>query len=171
MKHHSVTASLRATGEYRSDQSALWDGIRAKMHRMAAPSPTMSISDVYESSVSVDDETRLEEEVVHKPKQIGYLAFVRGGFAGGDVFGSPGLCRAKLAKMLRGYYLDSLDGGLPFPVITVEDVIRQVRAAQPVQFASVGKGAELRFESASVQGACRVVDERIPHLAVFPKLN
>jgi hypothetical protein len=43
--------------------------------------------------------------------------------------------------------------------------------ANPEQFASIGRGTELRFEAAAVQGACKVIDETIPHLAVFPKLN
>ncbi len=171
LKHQSVTASLRDTGRYTSDQGSIWGDIRAKMSRMASPSPTMSMSDVYESSVSREDEARLADEVKPQPGQVGYFAYVREGFAGGDVFGSSELCRAKLSKLLRGHYLDSLDSYLEFPRLTVEQVFGQVKAATPEQFASVGRGAELRFEAAAVQGACKLVDDAIPHLAVFPKLN
>jgi hypothetical protein len=171
LNHRSVTGNLRASASHTSDQGSVWGDIRAKMERMGSPSPTMSMSDVYESSVSVEDEARLAEEVGARPGQVGYFAHVRGGFAGGDVFGSEELCRAKLAKLLRGHYLDSLDTYLEFPRLTSDEVVGQVRAARPEQFAAVGKGAELRFEAATVQGACKLVDERIPHLAVFPKLN
>jgi hypothetical protein len=171
LKHQSVTASLRDTGRYTSDQGSIWGDIRAKMSRMASPSPTMSMSDVYESSVSREDEARLADEVKPQPRQVGYFAHVREGFAGGDVFGSSELCRAKLSKLLRGHYLDSLDSYLEFPRLTVEQVFGQVKAASPEQFASVGRGTELRFEAAAVQGACKLVDDAIPHLAVFPKLN
>ena len=171
LKHRTVTESLRSSGRYTSDQGSVWGSIRAKMERMASPSPTMSMSDLYESSVSGEDEARLEDKVRPQAGQVGYFAHVREGFAGGDVFGSEELCRAKLAKLLRGHYLDSLDTYLEFPRLTFEEVVGQVRGAHPEQFAAVGKGAELRFEAASVQGACRLVDERIPHLAVFPKLN
>jgi hypothetical protein len=131
----------------------------------------MSLTDVYESSVSGEDERRLEDEVRPQAEQVGYFAHIREGFAGGDVFGSEELCRAKLAKLLRGHYFDSLDSHLEFPRLTFDEVIGQVRGARPEQFATVGKGVELRFEAASVQGACKLVDARIPHLAVFPKLN
>jgi hypothetical protein len=171
LKHRTVTDSLRSTGSYTSDQSSIWGDIEAKMDRMASPSPTMSLSDVYESSVSREDEAQLEEEVKSQPGQVGYFAYVREGFAGGDVFGSSELCRAKLSKLLRGHYLDSLDTFIEFPRLTVEQVLGQLRDANPEQFASVGKGSELRFEAAGVQGACKLVDETIPHLAVFPKLN
>ena len=33
------------------------------------------------------------------------------------------------------------------------------------------KGSELRFESGDLQGALKIVDQFIPHLMVFPKLN
>ena len=171
LKHRSVTQSLRERGEYGSDQSSVWGDIRAKMSRMASASPTMSMSDVYESSVSREDEARLAEEVKPRPHQVGYFAYVREGFAGGDVFGSSELCRAKLSKLLRGHYLDSLDAYLDFPRLTFEEVLVQVGRARPEQFAGVGKGAELRFADNSVQGACKLVGERIPHLAVYPKLN
>lgn len=171
LKHRTVTASLRERGEYTSDQGSIWGDIRSKMDRMESRSPTMSLTDVYESRVSRDDEARLEEEVRPQPGQVGYFAYVRGGFAGADVFGSSELCRAKLAKLLRGHYLDALDSYVEFPRLSVEQVIGQLRGAVPEQFAAVGKGAELRFEAAGVQGACKVVDETIPHLAVFPKLN
>jgi hypothetical protein len=171
LKHRTVTQSLRDTGQYYSDQGSIWGDIRAKMSRMASPSPTMSMSDVYESSVSREDEALLADEVKPQAGQVGYFAYVRDGFAGGDVFGSSDLCRAKLSKLLRGHYLDSLDAYLEFPRLTVEQVVEQLRTANPEQFASIGRGTELRFEAAAVQGACTVIDETIPHLAVFPKLN
>ncbi|MBA3239945.1 MAG: hypothetical protein H0T60_01800 [Acidobacteria bacterium] len=171
LKHSSVTRSLRNTGSYTSDQGAVWGDISAKMHRMEAASPTMSMDDMFASSLSGEDESQLSTEAAHQPQQVGYFAFVRGGFAGGDVFGSSQLCRAKLDKLLRGHYLDSLDAGVEFPRLTIEQVIGQVRAAAPEQFAAVGKGAELRFEAGDVQGGWSVVDEFIPHLMVFPKLN
>ena len=171
LKHSTVTASLRETGRYTSDQGSVWGDIRSKMERMGNTSPTMSLTDVYESSVSGDDEARLAEEVAARPGQVGYVAHVREGFAGGDVFGSEELCRAKLAKLVRGHYLDSLDAYLDFPRLTFEELLVQMRHARTEQFAAIGKGTELRFEDVSVQGACKLLDDTIPHLAVFPKLN
>jgi hypothetical protein len=171
LKHSSVTRSLRSTGRHYSDQSEVWGDISAKAARMRTPTDTLAMSDVFERSVSDEDESRLEVSLPHQPRQVGYFAFVRGGFAGGDVFGSERLCRAKLNKLLRGHYLDSLDAGVRFPRLSVEQVVGQVRAAELEQFAAVGKGAELRFEAGDVQGSCSVVGEFVPHLAVFPKLN
>ncbi|HVG32342.1 MAG TPA: DUF6569 family protein [Pyrinomonadaceae bacterium] len=166
-KHRDVTSSLRATGSYTSDQSRIWDDISQKAARMDVTSDTMAMSDIFESRTESPE--HLEQEVPHQEKQVGFFAFIKDGFAGGDVFGSSELCRKKLPKLVRSYYLDSLDEGVQFPAITVEQILKQIQSAEPEQFASIGKGTDVRFESKDVQGACKVVDEFIPHLMVFPK--
>jgi hypothetical protein len=166
-KHRDVTSSLRATGSYTSDQSRIWDDISQKAARMDVTSDTMAMSDIFESRTESPE--HLQQEVPHQEKQVGFFAFIKDGFAGGDVFGSSELCRKKLPKLVRSYYLDSLDEGVQFPAITVEQILRQIQSAEPEQFASIGKGTDVRFESKDVQGACKVVDEFIPHLMVFPK--
>jgi hypothetical protein len=166
-KHRDVTSSLRSTGRYSSDQSRIWDDISHKAARMDVTSDTMAMSDIFESRA--EGTGRLEQEVPHQEKQVGFFAFIKDGFAGGDVFGSAELCRRKLPKLVRSYYLDSLDEGVNFPAITVEQILGQIQGVEPEQFVSIGKGTEVRFESKDVQGACKVVDDFIPHLMVFPK--
>jgi len=166
-KHRDVTSSLRATGSFTSDQSRIWDDISQKAVRMDVTSDTMAMSDIFESRTESPE--NLQQEVPHQEKQVGFFAFIKDGFAGGDVFGSSELCRKKLPKLVRSYYLDSLDEGVQFPAITVEQILQQIQATEPEQFASIGKGTEVRFESKDVQGSCKIVDEFIPHLMVFPK--
>ncbi|HEX7175695.1 MAG TPA: DUF6569 family protein [Pyrinomonadaceae bacterium] len=170
-KHSSVTASLRETGTHTSNQSEIWGDIAGKSSRLRSYSPTSSMSDMFDTTISPEADRQIVEQIPHSEGQVGYLAFVRGGFAGGDVFGSAELCRGKLRKFVRGHYLDALDEGVRFPAITVEEVIAQVRAAQQEQFATVGKGSEVRFEARDVQGTWKLVDDLIPHLLVLPKLN
>lgn len=166
-KHRDVTASLRSGSGFHSDQSRIWDDIQHKSARFDVTSDTMSMSDIYESRRG--ESNYLPVEIPYQQKQVGFLAFIRDGFAGGDVFGSPELCRRKLHKLLRSYYLDSLDQAVGFPRVTFAQVLDQVRTASQEQFETVGKGVELRFEARDVQGAWKLVDEFIPHLMVFPK--
>jgi len=168
LKHEHVTASLRRDRSYYTDQSAVWRDVDAKMERMAVASPSAAMSDMYESTVDHTDED-LQKSIPHREKQVGFLAFIDGNFAGGELFGSADLCGKKLPKLVRSYYLDSLDAGVEFPAITVEQVFAQVQAAQHEQFEAIGKGAELRFETANVQGSWKLVDDLIPHLIVFPR--
>jgi hypothetical protein len=166
-KHRDVTASLRSGSGFRSDQSRIWDDLQHKSARLDVTSDTMSMSDIYESQRSTSN--NLPVEIPYQPQQVGFLAFIRDGFAGGDVFGSPDLCRRKLHKLLRSYYLDSMDQAVGFPCVTSAQVFEQVRSAAQEEFETVGKGVELRFEARDVQGAWKLVDGFIPHLMVFPK--
>jgi hypothetical protein len=167
-KHRHVSESLSRGAGFSTDQSAIWDDIGAKVARMAVASPTQSMNDIYESSVDRTD-AELQKEIPHLEKQVGFLAFINGSFAGGEVFGSADLCGKKLQKLLRSYYLDSLDAAVEFPAISVEQIFAQVQSAKHEQFAAVGKGTEVRFDGEDVRGSWRLVDELIPHLIVFPK--
>ncbi len=155
---------------FTTDQSAIWRDVEGKVARMATPSPSLAMSDMYEHSVDSAD-AELRREMPHLEKQVGFLAFIDGNFAGGEVFGSAALCGRKLQKLLRSYYLDSLDRAIEFPAISVEQIFAQVQNAKHEQFESVGKGMELRFEAANVQGSWKLVDDLIPHLIVFPKVS
>jgi hypothetical protein len=166
-KHVDVTASLRSGSGAASNQDKIWDDIQHKSARLDVTSNTMSMSDIYESHRGASES--LPVEVPYQTAQVGFLAFIRDGFAGCDVFGSPDLCQRKLHKLLRSYYLDSLDREVGFPRVSFEQIFEQVREAPQEQFETVGKGIELRFEARDVQGAWKLVDDFIPHLMVFPK--
>jgi hypothetical protein len=168
MKYEHVTASLRRDRSYSTDQSAVWREVDAKMERMAVTSPSAAMSDMYESTIDRTDDD-LQKSIPHREKQVGFLAFIGGNFAGGELFGSAELCGKKMPKLVRSYYLDSLDAGVEFPAITVEQIFAQMQAAQHEQFEAIGKGAELRFETANIQGSWKLVDDLIPHVIVFPR--
>jgi hypothetical protein len=169
-KYDHVTRSLRCGGGYTTDQSAIWGDIEGKIDRLNVASPNAAMADIYESSVDrTDAGEEMRKEIPHLEKQVGFLAFIDNSFAGGEVFGSADLCGRKLQKLLRSYYLDSLDAAIKFPAITVEQIFAQLQGAQHQQFEAVGKGKELRFEAEDVQGAWKLVDDLIPHLIVFPR--
>jgi len=168
LKHEHVTASLRRDHSYNTDQGAVWREVDSKMERMAVHSPSAAMSDMYESTIDSTDED-LQKSIPHRERQVGFLAFIDGKFAGGELFGSAELCGRKLPKLVRSYYLDSLDQGVQLPAITVEQVLAQMQAAQHEQFEAIGKGTELRFETPSIQGSWKLVEDLIPHVIVFPR--
>jgi hypothetical protein len=165
-KHRDVTENLRSRKRSEADQSHIWRDISAKAARMKVESATMAMADIYESRNANPEQLRRSFEVA--ANQVGYLAFVNDGFAGGDIFCSNAVCRKKLEKLMRGYYLDSLDHGVAFAKIDVEDVLREIRSAQHHEFGTVGRGSEIRFEAAHVQGAWKQVDGWIPHVTILP---
>jgi len=62
-------------------------------------------------------------------------------------------------------------GQLSFPQFPSNRFSLRVQGATHEKFEPVGKGTELRFEAANVQGSWKLVDDLIPHLIVFPKVS
>jgi hypothetical protein len=116
--HSDVTRSKERQGSSASDQSNVWQDISAKAARMAVSSPSMSMSDIYESQVPAPEVLNENFKVIEN--QIGYMAFIKGGFAGCDLFTSAEVCGEKMAKLLRGYYLDSRDNGVTSSVFAID---------------------------------------------------
>jgi hypothetical protein len=166
-KHQDVTQNLRSRRRSDADQSRIWENISAKSARMGVASGTMAMADIYESRSPNSEEINKAFKV--KDDQIGYVAFINGGFAGSDVYGSAKVCRRKIEKLLRGYYLDSLDRGVAFDKVELDEVLREVRTAEHHDFGTVGKGSERRFDAAHVQGSWKEVDGLIAHLTILPK--
>lgn len=165
--HSDVTRSKESGGNSDSDQSRVWGDISAKAARMEVFSATMSMHDIYESQPPEPE--GLNEAFNVAENQIGYMAFIKGGFAGSDLFTSATVCRGKMEKLLPGYYLDSRDHGVTFDKVEIEDILREVRAAEHREFDTVGKGRERRFEAPHVQGSWKEVDGFIPHVTILPK--
>ena len=165
--HSEVTRSRESSGSSDANQSRVWQDISAKAARMDVFSDTMSMSDIYESQAPESEVLKQAFKV--EEHQVGYMAFIKGGFAGCDLFGSTDVCRGQMEKLLRGYYLDSLDKGVAFEGVAVEEIFREVRAAEHREFETVGKGRERRFDAAHVQGSWKEVDGTIPHVTILPK--
>ncbi|MEO6391588.1 MAG: DUF6569 family protein [Pyrinomonadaceae bacterium] len=167
--HSSVTSNLRANASYNSNQSGIWSNISMKSARMAVHSETRAMSDIADTSITPETEAAMIGELEYQPNQIGFLAFINGGFAGGDVFGSPELCEKQMRKMMRGYYLDALDPEVKFPHLEANAILTEITETPQEQFEAVGKGTEMRFETERIQGAWKLADEGVAHLTVFPK--
>jgi hypothetical protein len=164
-----VSENLRAGLGFHSDQSEIWSGLSAKSARMGLHSETGAMSEM--SGRALSDPGELEARFPHRPGQIGYLAFIRGGFAGGDVFPSEEISRRKYRKLVRAYWLDSIDPGAEFPAIEPYRILAEVASAEATAVDSVGEGREVRFESPRLQGALTRFEGRLVHLEIFPRVD
>lgn len=167
--HEAVGLSMKSALRFESDQSKTWSNITTKMRRMQINSRTEASSDIAQGVINPEINDSLKDNLKYRKHQIGFLAFIDGGFAGGDVFGSPELCEKQFESMIRGYYLDAADEGIVFPKVKPQDILPGILSSVQEAFESIGKGKEIRFEDAKIQGAWNVSDERISHLTVFPK--
>jgi hypothetical protein len=165
-----VTASMRAGGTRRSNQSAIWDDIAAKSSRMKAASPTGAMSAVYES-----DAVPVEQYVNAfncDPLQAGAIFVIPGSCIGVDLFDNPPTLRRLFPKLVRSYALDALES-----VPTLEqtedqsqvatELLKQITAVPTFSRPAVGMGEEVRIEGSSLSGAALWALDRYVHTCAF----
>lgn len=172
-KTAQVSASMRATGRRRSDQTAIWRDISEKSARFRVASETSAMSDIFEQ-----ESRRLEDYVcafAAREGQRGAVFAIRGKIAGLDLFDSPETLRKLLPKLLRSYGLDALDRGRSGAAketrCTGEEVgafIQKVAGAKAEEFPAVGEGRDIRLSAAGLTGAALFAGNRVIHLTAFP---
>lgn len=172
-KMAQVSASMRATGERRSDQSAVWDDIREKSSSFRVSSETAAMSDIFEQ-----ESARLEDYV--RPfsameDQLGAVFAVGDRVMGFDLFDSSETFRKLFPKLLRSYGLDALDragreGSEPKGRCSSSEArafLEQVGKARLEEFPAVGEGMDIRLSGRNLNGAALVADGRVVHLSAF----
>ena len=174
MKSEQVNYSIKSSGEFRSDQSAIWDGIAEKAERMAAPSPTGAMAAMY------DKERPAIEEYV-KPfrlidSQVGAIFMINGKVAGMDAFGNPGTFSKVFKKLLESYALDAIDWyDSNQEQKALKNEVTKFRkatlAADTEGHPSVGLGTDFRLESGKVTGFALAVDEQLLHISIFSRTD
>ena len=135
--------------------------------RMGTSSPTSALADIAED-FHVEDEVLLQN-FPRQDGQVGYLAFIRGGFAGGDLLGSGDLLDRKYLKFLRSCYFDSMDTHVTFPGLSQAEVMEKIRDAELKSVPSPGEGTDFRFETNRIIGGSTLLEDQLVHLTVFAK--
>jgi len=174
MKSEQVNYSVRSSGEFRSDQGAIWDGIAEKADRMGAPSPTGAMAAMY------DKERPTIEEYV-KPfriitSQVGAIFMINGKVVGMDAFGKPGTFSEVFKKLLESYALDAIDWYDPDKEqkafkSEVTKFRKAALAAGAESHPSIGLGTDIRLESRKVTGFALALEDQLLHVSIFARVN
>ena len=174
MKCEYVNYSVRATGEFRSDQGAIWDGIAEQAARRDAPSPTGAMAAIYDKERPSIDEYVKDFHLIDS--QVGAIFMINGKVAGMDAFVRPDTFSKVFKKLLESYALDAIDWceeGNEYKALKSE--VTQFRkaadAAGSEGQAGVGLGTDFRIESRRVTGFGLVLNEKVLHLSVFARGN
>ena len=167
-----VTASLRDSGRYSSDQREVWADISEKSARFSSPSPTDAMSEVFEQQRQRVD--AYVDAISALPGQCGAVFAIDGEVVGLEYFDAPASFAHYLPKLVRSYALDAAEtavsrAGSKLP--PVEEVVRQfiagLLATTAECFPGVGEGVNVRLENATLAGSALVLGERLLHCAVF----
>jgi hypothetical protein len=172
-KMAQVSASMRATGQRRSDQGEVWHHLDDKFRAFAASSGTSAMSDLYAHEAGrIEDYVR---EFAVNNGQSGAVFAIGGRPVGLELFESGDTFRKLFPKILRSYSLDAIEAAMGEKprrkvVCTVEKAaafVKRVSGARAEEFPAVGEGRDVRFTGRNLTGAALTVDESIIHLSAF----
>ncbi|MBW2030652.1 MAG: hypothetical protein JRJ31_16435 [Deltaproteobacteria bacterium] len=174
MKSEQVQFSLRSSGDYRSNQGALWDEIAEKATRRGAESPDMAMAVIYEKDMPSILEYTSHFSLIDS--QVGAIFMINGKVAGMDSFGKPDSFSKVFKKLVESYALDAVDWFDPEKEhkalkSAVTDFMKAARGARTETHPSVGLGTDLRLESKKVTGFALSLDDQILHLCIFTRSN
>ena len=173
-KAEQVTDAVRFSGEFRSDQGAIWDGIAEQAERMRAESPTGAMAAIFEKEMpSIREYARRFRPV---DGQVGAVFMINGAVAGLEAFGKHGTFEKVFEKLLQSYVLDAIDWFDPetehkFLKSEVTRFMKSAMRTRPDPHPSVGAGTDCRMESDRIAGFALVLDKEILHVSLFAKEN
>jgi len=174
MKSEQVQFSLRSSGDYRSDQGAIWNEISEKAGRRGATSPSMAMASIYEK-----DMPSIQEYVKHFKlidSQVGAIFMIDGKVVGLDSFGKPESFSKAFKKLVESYALDAIDWFDPEKEHKAlkNEVTKFMKTSQTAHVESresIGLGRDLRIESRKITGFALSLDDQILHLSIFAREN
>jgi len=172
MKSEQVSEAVRTSGEFRSNQGAIWDEIASKASRRSAVSPSMAMADIYEK-----DRPSIEKYVSQfrlTDSQVGAIFMINGKVAGLDGFGKPESFSKVFKKLVESYALDAVDWFDPQKEYKnlKSEATKFIKASQEAKVdshESVGLGRDLRMESRKITGFALELDDFLLHLCVFAR--
>jgi hypothetical protein len=174
MKAEQVQRSVRATGEFQADQSAIWQDISERAARRNAMSPSTAMAGIYEK-----DLPSLKEYLDHfnlVGSQVGGVFMINGKVVGVDAFGKPETFSKTFKKLVQSYAMDAIDwleegedGKSSKSEVTrfTEGIFKCQVEVHP----SVGLGKDCRMESGHLTGFALSLDDQILHMCIFSRTD
>ncbi len=169
VKNRSVQESLRTSREFRSDQGAIWEGIRDQADHASVSSPTSAMRDVHENRrEGITDYGRHFPLV---PGQQGILVAIGAEVAGMDVVAYPQAYALLHDKLVQSYVMDAIiqeSNGHGNPgKEKAQAFINGIGECTMTRYKSVGHGWDVRFEGETLFGSALEYRGGAVHLAFF----
>jgi hypothetical protein len=174
MKAKQVHFSMKESGNFRSDQGAIWNEISAKASRRKAESGSMAMAEIYKKERPVIDDYIKNFEI--SGSQIGAIFQINGNVAGIESFGKADTFKKTFKKIVESYALDAIDWydskfdkiGTKAKVVAF---LKTIKTVQADSHQSVGLGTDYRIDSKKCTGFALAFDELVLHLSVFARTS
>ncbi|NYB53061.1 MAG: hypothetical protein HVN35_10965 [Methanobacteriaceae archaeon] len=168
-KSRSVLASVRDSGQFRSDQMELWNEIDNMSRDARVRSSTKAMSDVYQSRE--DELSKYHQSFPLVDGQKGLLVMFNGEVMGMDMVSSSKAFQILYPKLLKSYALEAILKGNGEEYYNGLDksksFLDEVRLCMDEKHKSVGYGCDHRLEGPSVVGSALIFRNQVIHTAFF----
>ncbi len=169
-KTEAVTESVRRSGLYAANQSAIWHDVAQKFSALAVPSaPTAAMHAAYEHLAS--DITLYVKNLPWQSGQTGVVAAVGRRILCADLFDRPESLEGLWDRLIPSYAVEALSHPTDGP-LTVADAtafLHEATEAQVTEHPAVGRGTNLRITTSHLVGAALQAEGAIIHLSLFRK--
>ena len=169
-KTEAVTESVRHSGLYAANQSAIWHDVAQKFSDLSVPAaPTAAMHAAYEHWAS--EINLYVENLPWQSGQTGVVAAVGRRILCADLFDRPESLEGLWDRLIPSYAVEALahpTDGSP----TVADAaafLRETTEARVTEHPAVGRGTNLRITASDLVGAALQAEAAIIHLSLFRK--
>lgn len=171
-KAEVIACCLKRVQRFDADQHAIWDEIERKQDRMAAPSATGALHEVYRKTG--DELKSMIGRLEPAEGQTGVAVFINNRFVCLDLFDRPETLPKIWEKLLRSYAMEALEEKAEksvSPPVDIKKILDSISSAECAVYPSVGLGHDLRLSGAGIIGAALALNNRLIHLSVFNDEN
>jgi hypothetical protein len=173
-KANQVKSSLKTSGRFSSDQSAIWNQVERLAMQRKAVSPSMAMSEIYRKEAP-----SLEKYFKHfdlTDSQVGAVFMINGKVAGMDCFGKPETFSKVFAKLVESYALDAIDSlgrdREKSKKGTKSEAGKFIEASSDCRVQahqSVGLGSDCRLDADRSTGFALAHQKQVLHMSLFAK--
>ena len=166
-----MSDSLRESGNYQSDQGAIWDGIMEMSADAGVHSATGAMKDVFEGKKDALEEYMKAFQCL--PHQKGMFVFVGGEVAGWDMLSRESAFDIIFPKLVKSYAMDAVlekgekKGSNEKPTEDAKRFLQEIKDCTEKKYPSSGQGWDYRFEGKDKVGSALVFEDIIIHMAFF----
>ena len=176
VKSASVKRSVENSGNYTSDQCAVWDEVHKLQHKMHVISPTSAMGDVYEAKSNDLEDYIKAFKIVDGQK--GLLVYINGDIIGLDIVSRESAYKHLHKKLIKSYALDSMVEGNGNKNVnanidsdSAKKFLKEIIKSDESRNESVGYGVDYRFANESYIGSSLVYNDEIIHTSFFKSLE
>jgi hypothetical protein len=176
-KARSVSASLAADAQFKSDQGEVWQEVSALQCSAGVASATGAMQDVFRARAAELEDCMAVFTLA--AGQTGLFVVVDGEVAGFDLVAHADAYAKLHPKLLRSYLIDALVERKPRPAdaaqaaAVAQAFLQEAGQSDEKAFPSVGCGTDYRFQKPGLAGSVLVHEDRLVHAAFFrlPKVE